>query len=421
MPGRQQVEQLTLHLRTGQSCNFLFELATQQSAQLFDAFQAQRLGKIIVGHEFTRDFDGLDRNVERGGLTFQVVGRVIIGKLDGDRLFLARFHADQVFFKPGNEATGAQFQRRIFGGAAFERHAIQLADEIDHDLVAIGGHSALCGVDKRFLTLCDTQHGLIDFAIGNRHGQLFQLQPVGRRRFDHWQHFERDRQFGVLTLVIAIGQFDRRLGRGAQTLVGDQLVESFANRGLQRFLVERRPVHLAHQIGRHFAGAKAGHAQRRCDLLDLTIDARGDICGRNGHGIGPLQALVAGFHDLHQRSSNSMYRRHVSCSKIGAGPEVLVRAKGFEPPHLAILEPKSSASTSSATPASGERRATPLSQRVQKGKSAKGRCKGLHQCAWPSSSIHHCAWPLASASIAFVGAPTGFIRPAHSRQYACAP
>ena len=34
----------------------------------------------------------------------------------------------------------------------------------------------------------------------------------------------------------------------------------------------------------------------------------------------------------------------------------LVRAKGLEPPHLAILEPKSSASTSSATPARGHRR-----------------------------------------------------------------
>src|SRR5687767_13758264 len=30
---------------------------------------------------------------------------------------------------------------------------------------------------------------------------------------------------------------------------------------------------------------------------------------------------------------------------------MLVRAKGLEPPHLSILEPKSSASTSSATPA----------------------------------------------------------------------
>src|SRR4051812_17692974 len=33
------------------------------------------------------------------------------------------------------------------------------------------------------------------------------------------------------------------------------------------------------------------------------------------------------------------------------GPGGLVRAKGLEPPHLSILEPKSSASTSSATPA----------------------------------------------------------------------
>lgn len=29
----------------------------------------------------------------------------------------------------------------------------------------------------------------------------------------------------------------------------------------------------------------------------------------------------------------------------------MVRVKGLEPPHLAVLEPKSSASTSSATPA----------------------------------------------------------------------
>jgi hypothetical protein len=31
--------------------------------------------------------------------------------------------------------------------------------------------------------------------------------------------------------------------------------------------------------------------------------------------------------------------------------KILVRAKGLEPPHLAIQEPKSCASTSSATPA----------------------------------------------------------------------
>src|SRR5690606_593912 len=65
-----------------------------------------------------------------------------------------------------------------------------------------------------------------------------------------------------------------------------------------------------------------------------------------------------------------------------------VRAKGFEPPHLAILEPKSSASTSSATPAArrmrtgGARlrnREPPLYRRGEKGKShgyIRGRRNG---------------------------------------------
>ena len=42
---------------------------------------------------------------------------------------------------------------------------------------------------------------------------------------------------------------------------------------------------------------------------------------------------------------------------LGAGAEV-VRAKGLEPPHLAILVPKTSASTNSATPARGGYRTT---------------------------------------------------------------
>src|SRR6187200_837639 len=57
----------------------------------------------------------------------------------------------------------------------------------------------------------------------------------------------------------------------------------------------------------------------------------------------------------------------------------LVRAKGLEPPHLAILEPKSSASTSSATPAA---RRIPASVRLRnreaplEGRAGKGKTHG---------------------------------------------
>src|SRR6476620_9042451 len=43
----------------------------------------------------------------------------------------------------------------------------------------------------------------------------------------------------------------------------------------------------------------------------------------------------------------------------------LVRAKGLEPPHLAILEPKSSASTNSATPARTLEGARPITARAR--------------------------------------------------------
>ena len=64
-------------------------------------------------------------------------------------------------------------------------------------------------------------------------------------------------------------------------------------------MMQRRPVHLAHEVRGHLAGAEAGHANLRSDLLDLTLDMRGDIVCGDGQGIGALQALVAGFDDLH--------------------------------------------------------------------------------------------------------------------------
>jgi hypothetical protein len=46
----------------------------------------------------------------------------------------------------------------------------------------------------------------------------------------------------------------------------------------------------------------------------------------------------------------------VSCGSLGSSdPEMVVRAEGFEPTSLAALEPKSSASASSATPAKGNK------------------------------------------------------------------
>src|SRR5690606_27302810 len=75
----------------------------------------------------------------------------------------------------------------------------------------------------------------------------------------------------------------------------------------------------------------------------------------------------------------------------------LVRAKGLEPPHLAILEPKSSASTSSATPAA---RRIPASESLRNrdaplvGRAGKGKMHGCPKpfcgtCAHREAFRHH--------------------------------
>src|SRR5690606_15708939 len=144
-------------------------------------------------------------------------------------------------------------------------------------------------------------------------------------------------------------------------------------------------VHLLDQVGGHLARAEARHAHLRGDFLHLALDPGLDILGRNRERIFALQAFIGLFDDLHLPYSNLL-------NIIATCPwrQELVRAKGFEPPHLAILEPKSSASTSSATPAArrirtgGARlrnREPPLYMRGGKGKPHRGHPRQAERTA----------------------------------------
>ena len=132
-------------------------------------------------------------------------------------------------------------------------------------------------------------------------------------------------------------------------------------------------MHLPNEVRWNLAWAEARHPDLRCDALDLLVDPRVDVRRGNRQHECPLEALVFRLNRLDHCSIPSKkslrparlradHSARLSPDKLCA---VMVRAEGLEPPRLSTLEPKSSASTSSATRArtllrkrlSGDRRA----------------------------------------------------------------
>ena len=83
--------------------------------------------------------------------------------------------------------------------------------------------------------------------------------------------------------------------------------------------------------------------------LRPALQPKVDLGGRDGQLVGALQALVQRLDSLHDKAFvlENGWRRPWR-EALGRS---LVRAKGLEPPHLAMAGPKPAASTSSATPA----------------------------------------------------------------------
>ncbi len=87
--------------------------------------------------------------------------------------------------------------------------------------------------------------------------------------------------------------------RRLEVLLGKELLHAFLDGAFQRLLLERRAVHLAHEVRGDLAGTEAGHADARRYGLQLLIDAGVDILGRNGDLEGAAEALVQRLDSLH--------------------------------------------------------------------------------------------------------------------------
>ena len=159
-------------------------------------------------------------------------------------------------------------------------------------------------------------------------------------------------------------QLDLRLHREAQIVVRDDLRVGVAHRGLDRLGHHRAAVDPLQVPDRHLAGAEAVDAHRALELVEARVDLGIEVVWP-----GPPRGYSR-FNPSESVSVTCMVEIvlvllvRVSLPTAVGPNDRLVRAEGFEPTSLAALEPKSSASASSATPAKGEAEASPRAARL---------------------------------------------------------
>ena len=190
----------------------LVQVLAQQILQLVQRLQPNALGELFIDRGFDLSLDGLHLDVEGGEFAGQI-GRLIVGREgDFDRFLVADLGALQLLFEAGDEAVRTDHQVGVFGGPAVESHAVQLAEVVNGDLVAVGGLHGLAllvlvglGLAGQFL------QRLVQILVGGLVDGTVQLQGLGIDRsevgHDFQGHFEGQVVGTGQDLVHVRGQF----------------------------------------------------------------------------------------------------------------------------------------------------------------------------------------------------------------------
>ena len=227
-------------------------------------------------------------------------------------------------------------------------------------------------------------------ALGDVGDQLLDLElaDIGQLEFRHQIDLHREFEVGLAVRPPAA------MSLTSSTRGGKAGFSALSVTAFWLELVDRRFDDLAHhrlaegllQEGdRRLAGAEALQVDARLHLLELAGQALVEVLGADHDLVFAAQVFGDGLGNLHWAF---LLRIHLYGWPAGFNPATcpsppfglrhnsllplrgrsLVRAEGLEPPRLSSLEPKSSASTSSATPASGPARPSPYAKVAPEGR-----------------------------------------------------
>ena len=294
----QLVQHRALHHGAGGPGIFGFQAFLDLAAQGVQAFGAELLGQIVVQLRLGGGLHVLDLALEHGGFAGQVLGAVFLGESDLDVLLVTRLAADQLLLEAGDEAVRAQREGIILGRTAFESLAIDLAEEIDHDLVALFRRAVL-GLEI-LCRLGQTVQRFLHVGLGRGHDHLLQRDRLEIDLGDLGQLFIGHRDDDIVALFpVLVDHLDlglhRRAVAGFLKVALHRAIDAF----LHRLADEARAELFLEQRHRHLALAKALHLDFGLRLGQFLIDLGGQLVAGDGDLVAALEAVVGCLGNLH--------------------------------------------------------------------------------------------------------------------------
>ena len=305
--GVELVEQLALDLLARHRAELALDLAAHDLAQALERFEAEILGGLVVDLELAGLRHFLDGDVEGRFLAGQIGGVVVFREGHGDQLLVAGLGADQLVLEARDELLRAEHQRLVGAGAAVEGLAVDLADIVDGDAVAVFGLALLRLVGAR--RFGDALDLLVDLRFRHvedrpRHRDAGEILDLDRRN-DLIGELELEIGAAgedLLGFLLVLGHGDLGLHGGLLAAVGDDGAGRVGEDLVDHLGHERLAVDLAQVLDRHLAGAEAVDADLVLGVGKPRHQLGFHVAGRHGDLDLALQTGIQRLGNLHHQT-----------------------------------------------------------------------------------------------------------------------
>src|SRR3990167_8190862 len=312
---QQAVHHLIFHLGLDGLTQFALHILAHFGAEAFQAafLDAELSEELVIELRQLGRGNAVHGNRELGGFAGQVQVLVVLREYRIDHPHVTGLGTDQGIFEARDHAAGAQHQLRAGGRATREGFAVDLASEIDIQLVAIFG-STLDHFKTGVLLAQNFQH-IVQIGISHIGLKAFDGNGLEASHLEFREDFEGRDVLQVLALLEGF-RLDGRRTRRIELLLDHGLIEGSLNQVAQGFLTSGVFVALTNDAHRHLARTEASNFSLAGSLLQTLVDFSLDALDRNAHGHATLKSRSAFNRNLHGYSSLHRHRPAVCRPRI---------------------------------------------------------------------------------------------------------